>query len=596
MTAVDSRRGLIRGAQALVREMIATSPRQAVSGVFLLLLLAGTEGAAIVLLQPLLELIGVVDESPLPRASRWLRPIFAFAGVEPSLASVLGLFIGVSAVHALVLALQARVAATLRENLIASYRVRMYRALASAQWRFLVTRKPSQFMHMMVNELVRMGAAAGYIIELTVAVLIAIVYLVVAFRLSAPMALLVLGCAALLGATAKRSIDRARDVGQAAAAQRVRLHGAIAEHIAAMKLAKSYGVTDGHETRVAELAQDARRIGLEVLATEADLNRLLEVGSTVLLAIVVYLTAVWLEQSSAVLLIMLFIFARLMPRLLAVYRYAQALASNLPVFESIRALEAQCAAEAESEAPTHAPIVLRHAIRLDNVSFTYANRDTPALDRLTLDIRAGTTTAIVGPSGSGKSTLADLLLGLLAPDSGTFNVDGERLGAEHLRAWREQVGYVSQDTFLFDDTVRANLLWACPGASDEEIQQALRMASAETFVAALPQRLDTVIGDRGILLSGGERQRLAIARALLRQPRVLILDEATSALDADNEQRIQQAIESLHHRMTIVIITHRLSAIQHADVIHVMRGGRIVSRGTWAELRRELLLEELLPS
>ncbi|HYB94426.1 MAG TPA: ATP-binding cassette domain-containing protein, partial [Vicinamibacterales bacterium] len=114
--------------------------------------------------------------------------------------------------------------------------------------------------------------------------------------------------------------------------------------------------------------------------------------------------------------------------------------------------------------------------------------------------------------------------------------------------------------------------------------------------AALPQRLDTVIGDRGILLSGGERQRLAIARALLRQPRVLILDEATSALDADNEQRIQQAIESLHHRMTIVIITHRLSAIQHADVIHVMRGGRIVSRGTWAELRRELLLEELLPS
>jgi ATP-binding cassette subfamily C protein len=137
---------------------------------------------------------------------------------------------------------------------------------------------------------------------------------------------------------------------------------------------------------------------------------------------------------------------------------------------------------------------------------------------------------------------------------------------------------------LFNDTIRANLLWACPGANEEEIDRALRLAAAEDFVRNLPEGMETILGDRGVRLSGGERQRLALARALLREPSLLILDEATSALDSENERRIQKAIEGLHGRMTILIITHRLSAIRGADIIHVLERGRLIESGSWEAL------------
>ena len=188
-------------------------------------------------------------------------------------------------------------------------------------------------------------------------------------------------------------------------------------------------------------------------------------------------------------------------------------------------------------------------------------------------------------AAAGAQAERDLLLGLLSPTTGQILIDGRPLVASHLDAWRRQVSYVAQDTFLFADTVRANLAWALPAATDSDLWEALRHAAADRFVAELPQGLDTRVGERGVQLSGGERQRLSIARALLRKPRVLVLDEATSSLDSENELRIQQAIDGLQHRMTIVIIAHRLSTIRNADVIHVMEAGRVVQSGTWHQLR-----------
>ena len=215
-------------------------------------------------------------------------------------------------------------------------------------------------------------------------------------------------------------------------------------------------------------------------------------------------------------------------------------------------------------------------MRLESVSFGYEDVAEPALGSVTLRIPAGRTTAIVGPSGSGKSTLADLLLGLIVPAEGRVLVDETPLTPELLPAWRDQIGYVPQDSFHFHDTVRANLLWARPEASEAELQEALEVAAAG-FVTRLPQGLDTVLGDRGVRLSGGERQRIALARALLRRPAMLILDEATSSLDSENERRVQDAIERLHGRLTILVITHRLTTVRLADSIHVLDG-----RPTWS--------------
>jgi ATP-binding cassette subfamily C protein len=256
----------------------------------------------------------------------------------------------------------------------------------------------------------------------------------------------------------------------------------------------------------------------------------------------------------------------------------------LPVFADLTAMRVRFEAAAEPPVSRREPVTFRREIRLEDVTVFYEDDRAPALSGLSLSVRAGEITAIVGPSGSGKSTIVDVLMGLVVPTRGEVRIDGVVLRAEGVAAWREQVGYVAQDTVLFHDTLRGNLQWACPGATEEEMREALLMADALDLATALPQGLDTPLGDRGVLVSGGERQRIALARALLRRPTLLVLDEATSAVDAESERRIQQAIERLAGRMTILVITHRLATVRAADSIFVVESGGVVESGDWATL------------
>jgi ATP-binding cassette subfamily C protein len=267
------------------------------------------------------------------------------------------------------------------------------------------------------------------------------------------------------------------------------------------------------------------------------------------------------------------------------YERLHSLAIELPGFEAVIAAEQEARESAEPEVVEHRPLSLQRSVDLRDVSFSYVESGPPlVLKHINLSLAARETTAIVGPSGAGKSTIADLMMGLVTPASGLVAIDGVPLTPDLLRAWREQVGYVPQDTLLFHDTILANLRWANPDASEADVWQAITMAAADDFVKALPQGLHTIVGDRGVLVSGGERQRVSLARALLRRPRLLILDEATSSLDSENERRIQHAIEQLHEQITIVVITHRLSTIRNADVIHVIDQGELVESGSWDEL------------
>jgi ATP-binding cassette subfamily C protein len=246
-------------------------------------------------------------------------------------------------------------------------------------------------------------------------------------------------------------------------------------------------------------------------------------------------------------------------------------------------LQRRCEEAVEIETQRYEKIDIGNGIRFNKVSFSY-DGNLPVIKDLDVTIKAGQTTAIIGPSGAGKTTIADLLMGLIIPNQGSILIDGKEFNPERMKTWRKHIGYVPQDTFLFNDTVRANLLWASPGSSEDEINRSLKYAAAEEFVNGLPKGPDTILGDRGVLVSGGERQRIALARALLRKPSLLILDEATSSLDSENEKRIQKAIEKLHGQMTILVISHRLSTIRGADMIHVIEDGRLVESGTWDSL------------
>ncbi len=241
--------------------------------------------------------------------------------------------------------------------------------------------------------------------------------------------------------------------------------------------------------------------------------------------------------------------------------------------------------EAERDTGTYAAQRVEGRVEYRDVSFAYAEEKGIVLRDVNLSVEPGRTVAIVGRSGSGKSTLVSLLPRFYEPDAGEILLDGRPVRDYTLANLRSQISLVSQDVVLFNDTIANNLAYGYAGAiSREELEQAAEHAYVTEFVRDLPEGLDTIVGDRGVLLSGGQRQRIAIARALLKNAPVLILDEATSALDTESERRIQHALSELMEDRTTLVIAHRLSTIEKADLIVVMEAGRIIETGTHAEL------------
>ena len=232
---------------------------------------------------------------------------------------------------------------------------------------------------------------------------------------------------------------------------------------------------------------------------------------------------------------------------------------------------------------------LRNELRLENVTLTYPGASAKVLDNVMLSIPANTTVAFVGSTGAGKTTIVDVILGLLAPDSGGLVVDGVPITGENLRQWQRALGYVPQDIFLKDDTVAANIAFGEPPESIDmgAVERAAKSAELHDFVVEeLAGGYDALVGERGVRLSGGQRQRIGIARALYRNPSVLVLDEATSALDNLTERAVMSAVDQLGNEKTIIIIAHRLSTVRNCDLIFLMERGRVVASGTYDELAR----------
>ena len=387
-------------------------------------------------------------------------------------------------------------------------------------------------------------------------------------------------------------VKRARQFGKVLSERSRNYSTALLEILTGIRLIKSVGNETAEYQRINKFLDEREQAEYQSQANFAILGPINEILGILAMLAIVFLGKAFLFQDVspkaivAVLGIYLFVLNRLLPVVGRLNGLRSQFANASPSTEIVAnfLLRDNKPFMANGNKLYHK---IEQGIRLEDLSFAYPEHEDLVLKKVNLWVPKGTTLALVGSSGAGKSTLADLLPRFYDPVEGKIAIDGHDLREYDLRSLRQAMGIVSQDTFLFNTSVRDNIAYGWESARDNEIIEAAKRANAYEFILDLPQGFATEIGERGVMLSGGQRQRIAIARALLRNPDILILDEATSALDTVSERLVQQAIDELCRDRTTIVIAHRLSTIQKADQIAVLEKGQVVEIGTHEELLKK---------
>lgn len=562
----DSQRAILWRA---FKAFYAFAPAQQ-SMILVLMLTQGiTAGVGLLFIIPLLQLVGFdvgMEGGATSGITDAANQVFAVLGVTPDLINVLLSYIVIVSVIAL-LRYQLTVRTTrVQQAYIGSLRDQLYRGLLHSRWQFIVEHKMSDFTHCLSGQVQSISHASNLMLNLLSQAVLTLVLIALVFLLSWQMTMLALLSALVLLAVLLPFNRIIYGSGKSQLLSYKSLFQMLTEQLGSLKMIKSYASERFYADQMQQVSQTLEAQQLSFTRMNALTQCLYMVGAVLAFSLFFYVAQSVLAIPLATILLLLVIFSRLLPQFSGMQKTWQQLLHNVPAFRDVSEMRSACERAREPDHLQQSCPVLQQQLRLEKVSYRYPKKAQPVFENLSLTIEKNQTVALVGPSGAGKSTLADLIAGLLEPDTGTLFCDAQALTGETRLAWRQRVAYVTQEVYLFHDTIRANLSWVTSRqVNDGDLWRVLKLAAADDFVTRLPQGLDTVIGDRGIRLSGGERQRLALARALLAEPQLLILDEATSALDHQNEQKIQQALEQLQGTLTIVIIAHRETTIAHAD-------------------------------
>ncbi|MFM9276971.1 ABC transporter ATP-binding protein [Paenibacillus jiagnxiensis] len=552
------------------------------------------DGIGIFLLVPMLGLIGIFDVhignfSFISIFDAVLRTI----PTAYQLAVILGIFILVISAQALLQKNQSVLDAKIQQGFMRSLRLDIYQALLKANWIFHLKRRKSDFQHILTSELGRVNHGTTLFLRLITSITFMVIQIGIALWLSAKMTLLVLFCGILLAFISQGFIKHSKEYGNQTTELAKSYYAGINDQLNGIKDIKSNMLEQSHISWFHKLNHDIELNVVEQIKVQSNSQLLYKISSAILIGLFIYLSLEVFHTQAGQLMIIIILFSRLWPRFTGIQSNLEQIASTLPAFKNLVDIQKECESAVESIAldRTRSANTLRvkEGIECRDVYFRYErSQEFYVLKNINLFIPANRMTAIIGKSGAGKSTLIDMLMGLLRPERGEVAVDGLPLSDETMLLLRGTIGYVPQDPFLFHTTIRENLLMMNPAASEEHLWDALKLAAADEFIERLPHGLDSEIGDRGVRLSGGERQRLILARAILRNPSILVLDEPTSALDAENEKRIQVALNRLKEEMTIIVIAHRLSTIRNADQVLVLEDGRIIQEGGYQQLSKEM--------
>lgn len=518
------------------------------------------EGLGLALLVPLLAVLTHQQHGWLERITDHAFAVTGIQGHMSRLGLIVAAFVALMMVRAVVLIARDRAVVALQQGFIEREQIELVKSLGQAQWQDLVRLRHARIVQALTVELARVSAAITVMLQGVVAAAMLIAQLVLA-ALIAPWMTLLAAALIVSGIPIWLAIlQREVRVGQTLSTDSLSLTDLTTQMLGGLKTAIAQNMQMAF---IASFADTSRGMARKAIAHRRQQSRSTVISTTVAAfgGALLALAGGWLGVEPVAMIAALFVFARMAGQLRVLQQNTRQFAAFVPAYATLRDLHGELVASA---VPQQAfPRTQRHhpVIVFDNVSYSYSGAGSQAVHAISLSITAGETIGISGPSGSGKTTFVDLLAGMIEPDTGMIIIGGIKLDSATAQSWRDAVSYVPQDAYLFNDTLRANLTWGLGDIDDGTLWQMLEFALVADVVEQAPSGLDTRVGERGARFSGGERQRLAIARALLRRPALLILDEGTSGLDTATEQRILSGLMALPDRPTICVVSHRAEAL-----------------------------------
>ena len=584
-------------ATKFAQALVVDAPRRIAFVVALLLATSVTEAFGILMLLPLLELAGMGGAGgEIGALVGMMRQAAAVLGVELTLPTVLGVFLVLAAVRSAAAWQRDVLMVRTQLEFVDRFRARFYRAIAQAEWEELSRHRSSELQNVLTVDVARASLGAKHLLNLMSTLMLTAAQVTLAFLISPLITAVAIGIGACLLGIVYPLARQAAGLGTQLTGANRDFFTTVSEFLAGLRFARSHDAEALHVRRFTDQLAAVRGRRVAFVRANATARAIIWIASAAAVVALVWFTARAGGAALPELLIVVLIFGRLLPVASALQQCFLGLVNALPAYTHAQEAHQRLAAAAQIDPMAELPgdrvpahraacttarsdgrMKLRHAMTLKDVSFQFhAAEGRLGLDHVDLAVAAGAITVVTGPSGAGKSTLADILAAVVAPTHGAVFVDDTRLTAANRRRWRRSIAYVPQEPYLFHDTIRANLKVTCPDASDWALERALRRAGAEGFVHALPKRLDTVVGEGAATLSGGERQRLTLARALLREPTLLVLDEATSHVEPDTERLIAEVLATLRGTMTIVAIAHGGLLSAAADAVVRLEAGRVV--------------------
>lgn len=546
-----------------------------------------TEGLGVTIVIPLLGGVGGSEAMPLPYPFNLVSSYFIDMGLKQKIQAIAMLMVVIASLKSFLTYMGNILVNRLQQNSIKYYRMLCFEQLMRFKMGYFNLQRLGHIQSLIITNANHVGVLVGNIGNIVPRLLTIALLLSMLFVLSWRMTILAVALVAVSSFILKSLSHRASVSGKSSDSAVKNLTSTLLDALTGMKTIHLFNREKDVIDRFDNDAEEYRKKVFNLVKVKDLVNPLFEFIAVSSLALVMIVGSFALQHYGAasiqILLVFLFIFFRIMPSANAFNSIRISIIGYWPFLDRIH----QFIQEKESLYIPNGNKVffgLKKIIEIKSLSFQYNDGENVVLSDVSFSIPKGLKIGIVGPSGGGKSTIVELLLRFYDPQKGQVLIDGIDLRELDLNSWRRSIGVVSQDTFLFNDTVWANIAFAKPQASKEEIERAVQRAHVYEFMKELPEGYGTLLGERGVRLSGGQRQRIAIARAILTEPDILIFDEATSALDTESERIVQQALDDIAKGRTVITIAHRLSTVLDADRIFVVSGGCLVQQGTHQEL------------